>query len=50
MVRRVLEAFEAEKVQYATPAMLYRMKRATVRPKDRSDAEALRRRFRLEDD
>jgi len=28
-----------------TPRMLYRMKRDTVRPKDRLDAEELRRRF-----
>jgi len=42
--------FDGLMVNVATPAMLYRMKKATVRPKDRSDAEALRRRFRLEDD
>jgi len=34
----------------ATPRMLYRMKRDTVRPKDRADAELIREVFRLEDD
>ncbi len=34
-------------VTVATPATLYRMKRGTIRLKDRADAEALRRRFRL---
>jgi hypothetical protein len=37
-------------VSVVTPKMLYRMKRDTVRPKDRIDAEALRRAFRLEDE
>ena len=37
-------------VSVASPRTLYRMKRDTVRLKDRGDAEALRRRFRLEDD
>ena len=37
-------------VRVATPRMLYRMKRDTVRAKDRGDAEALRRRFGLEDE
>lgn len=36
-------------VNVATPAMLYDMKKRTVRPKDWSDAEALRRRFKLGD-
>ncbi len=34
----------------ATPRMLYRMKRNTVRPQDRLDAEMLKQRFRLEED
>ena len=45
---------ETERVPYedllvtvVTPAMLYRMKRDTVRPRDKSDAIALRERFRL---
>jgi len=34
-------------VRIATPAALYRLKRDTVRPLDRQDAEALRQRFGL---
>jgi hypothetical protein len=48
---------EAERVPFgdltvsvASPATLYRMKRDTVRLKDRADAELLRRRFGLEGD
>jgi hypothetical protein len=37
-------------VPVATPRMLYRMKRDTVRLQDRADAERLRREFNLEDD
>lgn len=37
-------------VRVATPAMLYRMKRGTVRDIDRADARALRETFDLEDD
>jgi hypothetical protein len=37
-------------VRLATPATLYRMKRDTVRPIDRIDAEVLRKAFDLEDD
>jgi len=36
-------------VRVATPRTLYRMKRDTVRPIDRADAEALRVAFRLEE-
>lgn len=36
-------------VTAATPRMLYRMKRDTVRLKDRADAELLKERFKLED-
>ena len=35
------------RVRVATPRMLYRMKRDTVRPLDRIDAEAIRERFDL---
>lgn len=35
------------RVRVATPRMLYRMKRGTVRPLDRIDAEAIRQRFQL---
>jgi hypothetical protein len=37
-------------VHIATPATLFRMKRNTVRPVDRADAEALRRKFNIRDD
>jgi hypothetical protein len=37
-------------VRVATPRMLYRMKRDTVRPQDKLDAAELRRRFGLEDE
>ena len=37
-------------VPVATPRMLYRMKKDTVRPQDRADAERLRREFHLEDE
>jgi hypothetical protein len=33
-----------------TPRTLYTMKKDTVRPKDRMDAEALRRQFNLKGD
>jgi hypothetical protein len=39
--------FGGLQVTVATPAMLYEMKKSTLRPKDWGDAEALRRRFRL---
>jgi Nucleotidyl transferase AbiEii toxin, Type IV TA system len=42
--------FEGLLVTVATPRMLYRMKKDTLRPKDRIDAEALRQRFRFKDD
>jgi len=37
-------------VRVATPAALYRLKKGTVRPLDRQDAEALRRRFDLQEE
>ena len=36
-------------VRVATPRALFELKRGTVRPQDRQDAEALRRHFGLED-
>jgi hypothetical protein len=36
-------------IRTATPAMLYRMKKDTVRPQDRLDAEAIRQEFDLKD-
>jgi hypothetical protein len=46
------EEFDLEgvRITVATPLMLYRMKRATVRPQDRVDAEALKERFELRDE
>jgi Nucleotidyl transferase AbiEii toxin, Type IV TA system len=41
---------EGQTVSIASPRTLYKMKKGTVRPKDWGDAEALRRRFQLEDD
>jgi hypothetical protein len=38
------------RVRVATPRMLYRMKRGTLRPLDRIDAEAIRERFDLAED
>lgn len=40
---------EGIRVRVATPAALYRLKKGTVRPLDRQDAEALRRRFDLKE-
>ena len=42
--------FEELTVSVASPITLYRMKRDTVRPKDRADAAWLKERFRLEDE
>jgi hypothetical protein len=42
--------FDGLTVSVVTPATLYRMKRDTVRARDRADAERLRERFGLEDD
>ena len=39
---------EGLRVRVATPRMLYEMKRNTVRPQDRIDAEALRLQFGLD--
>jgi hypothetical protein len=41
--------FEGVEVSVATPRTLYRMKKDTVRLKDRADAEILKLRFGLED-
>ena len=59
---RIGEAFRFEDVQHqvldvagvpvriATPRMLYRMKRDTIRPIDRADAADLKAKFGIEDD
>ena len=36
-------------IHVATPGQLYRMKKSTVRPQDRIDAQAIRERFNLEE-
>jgi hypothetical protein len=41
---------EGVRVSVATPRTLYRMKRDTVRPQDRLDAQALRERFDLSEE
>ena len=41
--------FDGLTVSVVSPRMLYRMKKATVRPKDRIDAAWLRERFQLEE-
>ncbi len=38
------------RVRVATPRMLHRMKKDTVRPQDRLDAETLRQQFGLEEE
>lgn len=45
-----VDAGEGVMARVATPRMLYRMKRDTIRLQDRADAQALRERFGLEDD
>jgi len=49
-VAAAIMEIEGVRVRVATPAALYQLKRDTVRPLDRQDAEALRRRFHLEDE
>ena len=41
---------EGVRVSVATPRTLFRMKKDTLRPIDRMDAEALRRKFQLEEE
>ena len=41
---------EGVRVRVATPRMLYRMKKDTVRPQDRLDAQVLRERFDLQEE
>lgn len=44
-----IHEYEHVPIRIATPATLVRMKRDTVRPRDRMDADALRRKFNLEE-
>lgn len=46
----ILTTAEGTRISVATPRMLYRMKRDTVRPQDRLDAEMIREEFKLEED
>jgi hypothetical protein len=48
-VDREVKEIEGIRVSVATPAALYRLKKDTVRAKDRQDAAALRERFNLTD-
>ncbi len=41
---------EGVRARVATPRMLFRMKKDTIRPQDRMDAETLRKRFGLEEE
>jgi hypothetical protein len=45
-----IKVFEGIRVPVATPRALYELKKDTVRPLDRQDAEALRLRFDLDED
>jgi Nucleotidyl transferase AbiEii toxin, Type IV TA system len=49
-VEAEVKEVEGIQVRVATPAALYELKKGTVRPLDRQDAEALRRRFGLKGD
>ena len=49
-VAREAKQIEGIRVLVATPEALYRLKKGTVRPIDRQDAEALRRAFDLKED
>lgn len=45
-----LQTAEGTRISVATPRMLYLMKRNTVRPQDRLDAEVIREEFKIEED
>jgi hypothetical protein len=45
-----LTTAEGTRISVATPRMLYRMKRDTVRPQDKLDAEVIKEEFKLEED
>ncbi len=46
----ILTTAEGTQISVATPRMLYRMKRDTVRPQDKVDAALIKEEFRLEED
>lgn len=45
-----LQTAEGTRISVATPRMLYLMKRDTVRPQDKLDAEVIREEFKIEED
>lgn len=45
-----LTTSDGTRISVATPRMLYKMKRDTVRPQDKLDAAVIREAFRLEED
>jgi hypothetical protein len=49
-VEAEMKTVRGARVRVATPAALYRLKRGTVRVKDRADAAALKQRFGLENE
>lgn len=49
-VEAVVQEIEGIRVRVATPLALYRLKNDTARPMDRQDAEALKRRFGIEEE
>ena len=49
-VEAEIKVIEGTRVNVATPAALYRLKKGTSRPKDHQDAAALRERFNLKDE
>jgi len=46
----ILTTAEGTQISVATPRMLYRMKRDTVRPQDKLDAAVIKEEFKLEED
>jgi hypothetical protein len=46
----ILTTAEGTRITVATPRMLYRMKRDTVRPQDKLDAAVIKEEFKLEED
>jgi hypothetical protein len=49
-VESQMSEIEGVPIRVVTPKQLYQMKRNTVRPKDRNDAEALRQEYKLPED
>jgi len=49
-VESEVKEVEGIRIFVATPAALYKLKKGTVRPLDRQDAEAIRRRFELREE